>query len=315
MSTAASLGLICHDVLAESARGHLGDPDDADWRQRYDAVWDAAVARQAENTSTARTWPNYGIYRAAARVLAKGVAREHRAGKDLEPELPLESADGLVAGRADLVVRSPEHEIRDYKTGQIANDAGQPRADYLRQLLIYAALEHDQIGSWPSRVVLVPLDPKRSPVVVPIEPAEARSAQSELSGALEQYNEAVKKQVAPASMANPSADTCRFCRFAPRCPAFWDAASESWADDGVVAVAGTILRTSAAHSGGVTVVLENEAGSLIAGEVVISPIESARLQAANSLEPGMALAGVGLRRRDASTASATAYSILTWAPT
>ena len=314
MSTAASLGLICHDVLAESARGHLGDPDDADWRQRYDAVWDAAVARQAENTSTARTWPNYGIYRAAARVLAKGVAREHRAGKDLEPELPLESADGLVAGRADLVVRSPEHEIRDYKTGQIANDAGQPRADYLRQLLIYAALEHDQIGSWPSRVVLVPLDPKRSPVVVPIEPAEARSAQSELSGALEQYNEAVVEQVGPASMASPSADACRFCRFATRCPAFWDAASESWAEDGVVAVAGTILRTSAAHSGGVTVVVENEAGSMSAGEVVISPIETTRLPAASSLEPGMALAGVGLRRRDASTTSATAYSVLAWAP-
>src|SRR4051812_45569284 len=44
-STAALLGLVCHEVLAESAKGQLGDPDNAEWRDRFDTAWTAAISR------------------------------------------------------------------------------------------------------------------------------------------------------------------------------------------------------------------------------------------------------------------------------
>jgi hypothetical protein len=131
----------------------------------------------------------------------------------VHPEEPLQSADGLLVGTADLVVRGRNHWIADLKTGAVRDrETGEPRPDYLRQVKLYALMEFDQVGHWPTEGWLVSLHGQD--VRFDLDLAECRSVAMEARGV-------AGRLVAGDETLTPSAQACRWCRKVAICPAPW----------------------------------------------------------------------------------------------
>ena len=84
-------------------------------------------------------------------------------------ELPVASADGLVRGRIDRVIESPNGPIiQDFKTGNVYDAQGNlyrtVRLEYQVQLRLYAALYFEVYGAWAAALELVPLQGEIVPV-------------------------------------------------------------------------------------------------------------------------------------------------------
>jgi PD-(D/E)XK nuclease superfamily len=205
-------------------------------------------------------------------------------------EQPLSADGGVLYGRADLVIRGKErHQIIDYKSGAVVErDTQLPRAAYVRQLQLYAYLEHASSGSWPSTAHLFPLH--GAPVEISVEPAECTSAASDALTALHDYNAAVG---APQP-ARPSPEHCKWCAAAPVCDAFWQACDQTWSPS-VCAVSGTVTSAFGTDLGGTTIHVDQRAGSLSGdGSIVIKNIDSGVLGDRVLLAPGDEVAATGL---------------------
>ena len=202
-SPASALGVVCHEVLSDAARGRLGSAEDEQlWRNRFEEAWNIRVHQVEPDTEVSPgRWPRFNTCKAASRRLALAVSREFDAGAVLLPEHLL--ALGELRGRADLIVRHPGHEIRDYKSGPITDGDGSPRADYLRQLLLYAFMEAPEAG-WPTDIVLVPFRGPPISVGVAGREAEAEAEAAAATVALQAYNAENEGDADPLSLATPS---------------------------------------------------------------------------------------------------------------
>ncbi len=275
-SPSAALGLASHATLAYAATGGLGTPLLADWGDAFEQAWDREVEVQRVDVDTPpdpRRWHGYSLCKVATKMQCKAICGELQDGAELDPEVLLRSSDGVLEGRADLVVRAPVHEIRDYKTGSVLDDEGAVRRDYRRQLLIYACLEFETVGSWPERIVLVPVGPSEPPQVIEVDQIEAEREMALIRDALSRYNAAVESGDNMVSAASPSPDACRFCSYASGCPAFWAAATEDWRDRGVTAVKGVVERRSAGHGGGSALTIRVAQGTFQSELVTLSPVD------------------------------------------
>lgn len=134
------LGLIAHRALELV----VGCWPEEGWLSDYDSSWSTA-AGEFEVDDWQRLPAAPLAYMSIRRWLLDNEASTFSA----EAEVDLSSADGLVAGRADLVVRSTAGlGVVDLKTGW---RAGQPLdGEVLRQLELYAALleEGGEIVEW-----------------------------------------------------------------------------------------------------------------------------------------------------------------------
>jgi hypothetical protein len=193
-------------------------------------------------------------------------------------------------GRPDLIVRAEGvHWLLDYKTGPVlSRESSEPRESYVRQLQLYAYLESESMGDWPQRAFLVPL---QGPVVeVDIDPAACAALAREALDLLAVFN-----AHAPAPQpASPAPETCRWCPYAPNCPAFWESCDEGWAP-AVLAAAGTATAVTHPSLGGVSVRLDVEAGSLEHGTINVRAISVEDHPAAAMFAEGSDIALVGLR--------------------
>jgi CRISPR/Cas system-associated exonuclease Cas4 (RecB family) len=180
-------------------------------------------------------------------------------------ETYLEARDGAIHGIVDLIIDSHLlHAIVDYKTGPATDEAGEVLEYYATQVQLYAVLEHERSGRWPSRGVLLRFG--GPPLSIDIEPARCEETAVRAEEALAAYN-ALAGTVPPAS---PSESACMFCSFGPRCPAFWEAISPDWQGRG--AVRGRVAWVEISAAGGLTVGLDEACGSL-AGNVVIRRLD------------------------------------------
>ncbi len=169
-------------------------------------------------------------------------------------ETPLRAGDGALHGIVDLIIDSEQlHAVVDYKTGPVMDDAGDVLEDYATQLQLYAVLEHQRSGRWPTRGILLRFG--GAPVHVDLDPSECEQAATLAIEALAAYN-ALAGRVPPAS---PSERVCDRCAFAPACPAFWDAVSAAWSGRG--AVRGIVEWVEASAAGGLTVALTGAHGT------------------------------------------------------
>ena len=204
-------------------------------------------------------------------------------GADVLPEERLVSHDARVTGRADLVIRTPEStRIVDYKTGHVLDKDGESvRLSYRLQLQIYAALEQQSTGTWPSEAILIPT---RGPAIaVVIEPSECEALYEELETALDEYED-----VPATQEARPEASLCCFCAHAPRCQEFWDVIDSSWQDQ-VLAIEGEVTALESAAIGRTTAIVDLSGGSIEGDRAVI--------QADEALTPALATATTGSRIR------------------
>jgi len=293
---AARLGTICHQVLDEAVRGAVFETDG--WREEIEQLWDRALAAEETNaaadgvTEEARRWPGYQLKRARLFHVA-GRLREFLGvlprDAQLLVEQPLTAADGRLYGRPDLVIRSPgQHQIIDYKSGGVIDrDSKQPREVYVRQLQLYAFLEHEASGEWPATAHLVPL--QGSPVEIDVDPDACTGLATQALQALDAYNDSV-----PATQpASPTPENCRWCSYPIICSAFWDRCDEAWAP-AIAAAAGVVTHAFATPLGGMTAELQVTAGSLAEPSIVIKNIDASEHVDAARLAPGVEVAAVGL---------------------
>lgn len=251
-SDAQIVGDAVHAVLADLVES--GAIRDGEHLHRLDDRFYAALAERAPGREVRRARP------ATARL--KKVVQHvrtllERAGPEVETlcEKRLLARRGALQGVVDLVVCSTSvHAVVDYKTGTVLDDEGEMLAHYRTQLALYAVLEGERSGSWPSRGVLLRFG--GAPVSVELSPQGCSAAADNAVRALSRYNE-FAGTTPPAS---PGEFACRFCNFAPRCEAFWQAVSPGWQIPG--AVRGTVAWTELSAVGGMTVGLRDVEGTL-----------------------------------------------------
>jgi CRISPR/Cas system-associated exonuclease Cas4 (RecB family) len=293
------LGTICHVVLETltKTRAILGP----DWTQQLELHWAKATREAAADLAAAdggavappEQWDGYEIKLARLRKAAR---RLHELlaplgdSAELITETSLSAADGWMHGRPDLIVRGEDvHWLLDYKTGPVlSRDSRVPRESYVRQLQLYAYLESESMGDWPQRAFLVPL---QGPVVeVDIDPAACAALAEVALDLLAAFNAHAPAPQPPS----PAPETCRWCPYAPNCPAFWESCDEGWAPT-VLAAAGTAKAVTHPSLGGVSVTLEVEAGSLEHRSINVRAISVEDHPAAGMLAEGSDIALVGLR--------------------
>jgi CRISPR/Cas system-associated exonuclease Cas4 (RecB family) len=293
---ATLLGHACHAVLDDLVKG--GGLWRVGWELSIDSLWESALGVELGREPSAagwgapERWPGYQIKRARLRRLAthlKGLLDDLPDEPEIRAEQTIVGLEGRLFGRLDLAVRGARsHFIVDYKSGSITDAAGEIRPNYQRQLQLYAALEAEDSGSWPTAAYLLPLD--GPPMEVVIDPSECRRLALDAVRVLEEFNRRAPGQ----QPANAAEETCSNCRFSARCSAFWAACSPSWADT-ILAVAGPITRRTEGLLGGVSLQVVREAGSLSEEVVEIRGIPIAEHPAAHRSASGLNVGIVGLR--------------------
>lgn len=305
----ARLGTVCHGVLESAARGELGDVDD-EFDDRYAQMWDQAVEEQEklaaeggerELYGPATRWPTYATKRAQLRRRVREIALEGQSwrGHDgVRIEARLEAPGEALYGYPDLIVREPgPYRVVDYKSGVVTSPADDDQEEedlnpgYRRQVLLYAYLESLQKdGGRPVEGHVVPLagDSIRFDITWPEVQA--------LAAEVHRLIETAAKSVAVADLARPSADSCRFCTYAARCPAF-HASLNPALNLGSIAIIGSVLCAWADTSGRLTMDLAVEQGTVTASRVKVERIDPNRFPGAALVEPGSRVCCIGLRNR------------------
>ncbi len=312
-SPAARLGTACHEVLGLAGAGRLGSTDDPAWRQAFEKAWTNAIESQATASRAnpleahwppPERWKGYSMRKVATRHLAQELGRRVlQAEPDRAPagngdassiqEQAQQGFGGRVRGRADVIRRGAATEIEDYKTGSIYEDVlGEVKQHYRVQMLLYAALEHEESGVWPARATLIPLEGERA--TIEVDPAEATATVEAALSALDQYNSALESLRPLEELGSPTPDACRFCPFATRCPAFWAQIDESWVEAGVLAVAGRITAVAESRLDTFNVELDLETGCVTAGPCLLYGLDAHRFGIVLEAPPGSALAATAL---------------------
>jgi CRISPR/Cas system-associated exonuclease Cas4 (RecB family) len=287
---------MCHNVLDEAVRTR--DFRREDWRRHVEQLWDREVVAEKERgpregvIDAPTRWPGYQLKRAR---LFQVAARVHELLEVLPPEAevlteePLTAADGRLYGRPDLLIRRTErHEIIDYKSGGVVDrETNRPREAYVRQLQLYAYLEHEVSGSWAAKARLFPL--QGTPVEIDVDPQRCVELATQALEAMDAYNAEVPR-TPPAS---PTPDHCRWCPHAGVCEQFWQTCDASWAPM-IIAAGGVVTRVFTTPLGGTTVYVNCQMGSVSESTIVIKNIDPFLYPDARELNAGDEVAAAGL---------------------
>ncbi len=256
----ARLGSTSHTLLERVSKHELDCVPTSERQRRLRELWEEEAGKEgnaARNSELERhfgppeRWPGYNIQKvraaaAAARILERRDKATGGAEGSALAERFYSAYGGRLRGRVDAVYsRGGRTEIVDYKTGNIHDEvpgAGsvlKPR--FRRQLLLYAAMHHDETGEWPAAGSVVPLSGPREGFR--IESAEAEHEARTALGLMELYNERTRTPgLRKESLATPAPAACRFCDHKMSCEPFWDQVSPEWEWAGGEAVQGTVLR-------------------------------------------------------------------------
>ena len=229
---AAVLGTTAHRAMELVA---IGTAVDAAW----DIACEETFNREGDEPSRLKTFRRTFLrYRRRANELVAFLA-EHPAHEPL-PEQNLQSEDGVLRGQADLVLLAAEDVIVvDHKTG-VVTDEDRPKAAYVRQVQIYAALASAGYGRPVGGAALFSL--REGMVAIDVSDEALGEAISEARTELTEFN-----QRAPGPQpARPAPDTCRWCPSAAKCDGFWQCVDESWTDPMGLCVRGHITRAEVA---------------------------------------------------------------------
>ena len=302
----AWLGTAYHAVLEGAAGSGAAAAHEEAWLAAINEQHDRARQHPLDQRfGPPERWPGYHLIRAMALLRAQeigspssnsgrpGAAESGGAAR----EQWLSGAGGRLVGRPDLV---RGNAVIDYKTGDIyeQGDSSAAKASYVRQLQIYAFLVKERTGRWPVRGVLLPME--GPPLEVELEPAACDRASAEAVSLLDQYNRMIVAGVAPARLATPSPEACKWCPYQVLCSAFWAAADESWIDQiGVAAIGGSAPAAPRPIHDGAALALSltvNE-GTGPRGEVGLAPLNPKVHPSLAQVMAGTRVRVTGLARR------------------
>jgi len=319
------LGTAYHEVMAAAA-SHTGEPLDS----VVSAVWDEAIARAYERAKAhpldrrfgePETWPGYHLTAAMARVRAEELARgksrtegcgdNSRAKAERYREQKFSGAAGKLVGRPDLVRAGV---IIDFKSGSVHEDGEEEevRLSYIRQLMIYAVLVKETLGSWPEKGVLIPM--VGSPVEVKLDPEACQQEAGDAIGLLDDYNGLVSRATDISLLASPSPRACRWCPFQTICPVFWQSVAPDWVEELRTAAVGGTAREAprAIHSGAaLSLVVDVQSGTERDQKILqLAPIDPQTQHDVTHINGGDVLRATGLLRRPDRTLRITQRTVL-----
>jgi RecB family exonuclease len=283
------IGQICHDVLESLVRD--GRLRSGSWSELIEPRFHELLGHNANERHRALRGSRLALAR--LRKVAARMAeflQQAPTHADVLAEQELAAAGGRLYGRVDLIVRSQEmHVVVDYKTGSFLEPGTeQLKASYERQLMLYACLEAEANGAWPDKALLVPFGAE--PVTLRVDPAACLQLLDDVLAALDLW----QTWVGATPPANASPETCGWCPFAARCPAFWAASKTDWVDE-LIAARGKVTSATTTPLGGVTLLLDSSEGSVL-GTAAIRNVDPTEFPELASIGPGHAVGFVGLRR-------------------
>jgi hypothetical protein len=237
--------MVMHAVAAQAALGALGRSSDSSWRDSFSAAWEAQCEKvrlevRVDGPAEAARWRNYGVARAGTKRLAAALA-DLGSARDVRAEVALRSADGLLRGRADLVVLDAPTEVIDFKSAQ----AGELPPAWRLQLELYGYLVTETLDLVPERLSVMVLG--QGPTSWAAGADRLQMVAAETRQLLRRYNAAAARSEVSV-LAEPGPDMCRWCRYAPRCPAFWESVNAAWWRD-VLSFYGTVQDVRVARRG------------------------------------------------------------------
>lgn len=163
-------------------------------------------------------------------------------------EEDIQSADGLLQGRADLIEkRNGEWVLVDYKSGEVHEDDDESgvqriKEEYALQLRLYTHLIREAKGIIISKAILRTLDGREHEVAV--DEARVLQTGAEARSLLTEFNSEIQRHASPLHLAKPMAASwergvfgCAGCLFRPLCPAYiscekkLEQAGERWPRD------------------------------------------------------------------------------------
>ena len=242
LSTSAALGTIAHRLLEVSALGEFDAVSSNSLSQAVAQKWDDLAATEAQKLGGLAMglvppplrWPGFSLKKAGAVRAATRIAESRlgansgftRVGRgepcQTQSEARLEGQGGRLVGRIDLIRRTKAGtEIVDYKSGVVydidpsLDGIREIRSSYVRQILMYLSLIHENEGRWPVKATIESL--MDGPVNVEIRPEEVEKAVSDALALLNQYNFAASQGEVVGS---PTPANCRWCPYKPVCSDF-----------------------------------------------------------------------------------------------
>lgn len=245
-SPSSALGVAAHGVVEELSHGLLrGSSSHDEVRERLDRAWNARITQARTNLDRAwspasppppEEWPGYHLTRVRLLRRAQQIAERHAvAPPTIAPpqvERLLEDPEDELRGRPDRVEGPPgDRCVVDLKTG--LSQAG-PTDAQRRQLLLYARLVQSATGERPRRMAIEDATGRRWQESV--NPIEVEAAIADLRDRRGAY-ESAAAQGTLESLAQPSADTCRWCPYRLLCRPYWSSLQTSWQHG---SVAGTV---------------------------------------------------------------------------
>jgi RecB family exonuclease len=273
-STYSVLGLAAHAVTEEAFKQKEWlDGDTSSIRSELEKLWERKIARGADSLNKAwapaippppQEWPGYALTRTrtirrATKLLAASRPDRTKPKGGIGIEIELRDEASELFGRADRIERDGgSTRIVDLKTG-LHQDV--PTEDQRRQLLMYAILVHRSTGEWPNSVAVE--DASGIQYIMPLDPADAESALSEVEAAKTSFNKSVETGDF-ISNADPTSDRCRWCAFRVLCHPFWKELASDW---GQRAACGTVEEVGTSD-GGAYVAFTVESPVEMAGRVV-----------------------------------------------
>ena len=314
LSTSAALGTIAHRLLEMSARGEFNAVFHSGLSQIIVEKWDELAATEAQNFSGLAVgtvppptrWPGFALKKASAVKAATRIAEGRlRAVSGLtgvasdgprraQSEAWFEGQGGRLVGRIDLIRHTKAGtEVVDYKSGIVYDvnpswdGTREVRASYVRQMLLYLSLVHEQDGKWPIKATIESLID--GPVDIEVDPEDAEKAVSEAMALLDSYNLASSRGEVVGS---PTPANCRWCPYKPVCSDFLEVSDHTW-DDMTTTIVGTL--TSGSSDPLPFAELFITGGNHPSGETTLRGIPLTLLEEFRGLE-GVTLSVVGVRR-------------------
>jgi hypothetical protein len=258
LSTAAALGTVSHHLLQAAIDGEFRCKKEEEIYSLVEQRWSQLVEIESNNLQLRSLgqvpvplkWPKYSVRKATACRLAFRLACTHMrasiAGQAKTSQTKTEALfhgyDGKLFGRVDFIrTTNLGIELIDYKSGLIyeRNTNGEMNShllgSYERQVLLYAALVHENEGQWPTKVIVESVID--GPHQVDVTPEAAEKTVEEALNLLNEYN---RQAVAGNINGTPNEVACNWCEFKALCLDFLTSTDISWSLASTTAI-GTVL--------------------------------------------------------------------------
>ena len=292
----ARLGSAVHQLLAYAAAGGFKGVDSgAGLGQDFSDLWETAITEQQGQMHAAkedyfgplREWRTYESLRAQTLRACRDLAAD--ASQSLHVEQQFSARGGTATGTPDRLAVEPDGlVIEDFKTGEILESEVHGERDvlkssYRRQILFYAALVAESLGSWPVRGRVVGITGETQSVDV--QPGEAEAVMNGSLELMKAYNSRLAAATEPEQLASPGPEPCGLCPYQVRCEPFWENAQQDW--DMQPSIQGTLERLSRSENGLFALAIAVEKGTLAPNSYVAGQLDPERFPELEGLQPGM----------------------------